>query len=59
MPRSLAPGPTETDPSCAAIAPEPDVPWGKGGIDDYGWTSWEGDPPASPAPESAEGPNRA
>lgn len=36
-----------------AIEAEPDVPWGKGGIDDYGWTAWEQTPPA-PAPPSED-----
>jgi hypothetical protein len=47
--------PAPTSPSQA----DPDVPWGKGGIDDYGWTAWKGDPPAEPDPESAEGVDRA
>jgi hypothetical protein len=28
--------------------PRPDVPWGEGGIDDWGWTAWESVAPCDP-----------
>lgn len=31
-------------------APEPDVTWGLGGIDDWGWTAWQEPQETPPTP---------
>ena len=40
MPQPLTQLSIETHPACPAHIPEPDVTWGQGGIDDWGWTAW-------------------
>jgi hypothetical protein len=43
--------PDSRTPDWGFVYGEPDVTWGEGGIDDYGWTRWE---TSSPAPETSD-----
>jgi hypothetical protein len=52
---TLAAHSRHTDPGTCAwdSGPEPDVTWGRGGIDDWGWASEEPGPSSEPCPTPA------
>jgi hypothetical protein len=52
---SIRPGCSNEQPATSSMTPdaEPDVTWGDGGIDDWGWVSAEPSPPLDPCPAAA------